>query len=260
MTQQEVKQETTRVAAARELNTESLRLTAFLAPSAKVGDVPWWSQLVGAQPETKTSRPSRGESTEAGALGDCTLTLSVQPGRVDWFLTQRIQDPALPEKRWAGPFQDTLRLFVPLMTHWLEGSPGLVRLAFGLVVHEPSQDRVTSYRKLAQYLPFVRLDPEHSEDFWYQINRPRQSSVIDGLKINRLSRWSASVFLPLRFTLEKDQLVQQESGFRGYSCRIELDINTDLAFAAELPAAGLPPLLEELRNLAVEVVTQGDIP
>jgi hypothetical protein len=259
MAQQEAKQEASKVAAARELNTESLRLTAFLAPTAQVGEANWWADIAGAPPATKTSKPSRSELVQAGALGDCTLTLSVQPGRVDWFLTQRIQEGVLPEGRWAGKFHDTLEVFVPLMTRWLGSCPGLVRLAFGVVVHEPVENRVAGYRKLAQYLPAVRLDTEHSEDFWYQINRPRNSAVVDGLKINRLSRWSAAVLVAVRFVLEKQQSSQQQVGPGEHTCRIELDINTDPAFGAELPTVGLPRLLGELRHLAEELVERGDV-
>ena len=260
MALQEAKQEATRIATSRELNTESLRLTAFLAPSAQVGNLTWWADLIGTQPETRTSKPSRGESTEAGPVGDCTLTLSVRPGRVDWFLTKRVPEGALPEGNWAGRFEDTLGVFVPLMARWVAVCPGLVRLAFGSVVHEPVPDRGTGYRRLAQLLPDVRLDPEHSEDFMYQINRPRQSVVIDGLKVNRFSRWSAAVLVPLMLVLEKEHVVQQQVSPGENTVRTELDVNTDPGFASELPAASLPQLFGELQNLTVELLTKGDIP
>lgn len=259
MAQQEAKHEASKVSAARELNTESLRLTAFPAPTARIGEMNWWADLAGTQPETKTSKPGRGELVEAGPLGDCTLTLSVQPGRIDWFLTQRIQEGVLPDCRWAGKLQDTLDIFVPPMTRWLSSCPGLVRLAFGVVVHEPVESRAEGYRKLAQYLPAVRLDAEHSEDFLYQINRPRNSAIIEGLKINRLSRWSAAVLVALRFVVEKQQGFQQQLGPGENTVRIELDINTDAAFGTELPIVGFPRLFGELRNLAEELVEQGDV-
>jgi hypothetical protein len=258
MTQQEAKREATTVIVARELNTEILRLTAFLAPSKPPTQQTWWADLVGTQPETMASKPGRGESQEAGALGNCTLTLSVQPGRVDWLLTKRLEESVLPETGWAGPFKETLDLFIKLMTRWLQNSPPLVRLAFGAIVHEPAQDRVEAYRKLAQYLSDVKIDPERSEDFFYQINRPRRSETIGTLKINRLSKWSAGAILLARIALDKQQMVQQPMAIGNHSLRIELDLNTDPSFAGELPSGELPKLLGELERLALELISKGD--
>lgn len=251
---------TTRVDATREVLAESLRLTAFLAPSAQVVDPPWWSGLVGAQPEIRTSKPSRGELQEAGPLGERTLTLSVLPGRVDWFLTPRIEPGAVPETRWAGRFEETAGEFSELMVRWLRDCPPLVRLGFGGTAHELMPDKAAAYRRLAEYLSAVKLDPENSQDFLYQINRPRNSAVIEGLRINRLSKWSAAQFLPIRIAITPQQVVQFPVVARDQSCRIEVDINSDPAFPGELPSEQLPGLFGELRDLALEVITRGDIP
>jgi len=253
-------QATITVASARELRTESLRLTAFLAPSASIDQPSWWADLVGSQPDAKASRPGRGELQESGALGERNLFLSVSPGRVDWFLTARVDQGALSEHRWAGRFEEAVGVFSDLMNRWLGDCPALVRLALGAIAHEVMPDRVTAYRNLAQYLPMVRLDPEHSEDFLYQINRPRNSSIIEGLKINRLSRWSAAAFVPVRIEIAKQQLVQRPLGVGEHSCRIELDINTDPAFPGELPRLQLSRLFEELKDISLELVSRGDVP
>ncbi len=252
-----------RVASASELQTESLRLTAFLAPSVQVSELVepnWWSDLVGAQPETKTSKPGRGELQEAGPVGDRTLVLSVQPVRVDWFLTPRYEGSVPPETRWAGRFADTLGVFDALMTRWLGMCPALSRLAFGAVVFEPVRDKVAGYRRLAEYLPAVRLDPEGSYDFFYQINRPRNSTAIDGLRINRLSRWSVAQFVQLRFTFSRQSIQSAPAGEGEQACRIELDISTAPEFASELPRPSLPQIFEELKTLATELAAQGDVP
>ena len=53
--------------------------------------------------------------------------------------------------------------------------------------------RELGYRELGRFLPAVRLD-EDSSDFSYQINRPRRSTVIPELSVNRLSKWSVGKF------------------------------------------------------------------
>jgi hypothetical protein len=244
---------------AAELLVESLRLTAFLAPSVEIGEPTWWEDLVGSKPETRTSKPNRGELQVAGPIGERTLVLSAQPGRVDWLLTPRFEQGASPETRWAGRFLDTLGIFDDLMNRWLTNCPALVRLAFGAAVHEPVRDRVAGYLRLARYLPAVQLDPEGSEDFFYQINRPRTSRVVQGLRINRLSKWVVARFVPIRLTLTK-QSIQQQLDPGEETCRIELDISTDAQQGTELPRDRVINLFQELKEMALELARQGDVP
>ncbi len=248
------------IGSSRELQAESVRLTAFLSPSVRVSEPTWWADLVGCQPDTRTSRPSRGELQEAGPLGDRTLLLSMQPGRVDWVLTPRQEEGVLPQTKWIGLFPESLEAFDPLMTSWLGNCPRLVRLAFGAIVAEPVPDRVAGYRKLAEYLPAVHLDPERSYDFLYQINRPRDSSIVETLKINRLCKWSVTRFVPFMLTIASHAIQPIPIRAEEYVCRIELDINTAAEFVGELPSQTLPQLFEELRRLAIEIATRGDIP
>lgn len=243
---------------APELQTESLRLTGFLAHGELVAEPRWWSDLVGAQPETRTSKPGRGELQEAGPVGDRTLTLSVQQGRIDWFLTPRIEQGSPRETPWVGPFPDATGVFSELMVRWLATSPALVRLAFSPIVHELVPDRLVGYRRLGEYLPDLRIDSEHSEDLLYQINRPRTSRVVDNLKINRLSKWSVAKFMFLRLTVGAS--VQPDLTTEAVSCRIELDISTDAENTVALPPERLSNLFEELRDLSIELTRRGDVP
>jgi len=249
-----------RVDSVRELQTETLRVTAFLAPSTQVSEPAWWADLVGTQPETRNSRPGRGEFQDAGPLGDGTLVLSVQPGRVDWLLTPRQEAGAPSEIKWTGRFPDALEVFDPLIRRWLANCPPLIRLAFGAVVFEQVSDIVAGYRRLAEYLPGIQIDPEGSSDFFYQINRPRNSTLVDTLRINRLSKWSVTQFLPFRLMVAPHLIQSLPIGSGELACRIELDISTTAEFVGELPRAKLPQLFEELKNLATEVATRGDIP
>ncbi len=241
-----------------ELQTESLRLTGFLAPLESVVEPRWWSELVGAQPEIRTAKPGRGELQEAGPVGDRTLTLSVQHGRVDWFLTPRVQQGIPRETPWVGPFPDAAEVFSGFMVRWLTACPALLRLAFAAIVHQPVRDKVAGYQRLAEYLPALRVDPQRSEDLLYQINRPRTSTIVDGLSINRLSRWSVAQFMWFRLT--PGPAIQQDLAPGTVSCRIDLDISTDAQNSVGLPRERLPDLFVELRDLAIELTRQGDVP
>jgi hypothetical protein len=246
------------------LQTESLRLTAFLSPSERVREPTWWSDLTGSQPETRVSRPASGEFQDIGPFENRRLVLSLVPGRVDWILTLPAPTPDdnPNEVKSIGLFPGILDVFLPPMQRWLPESPAIVRLAFGAILLEPVPGRQSGYRRLSEYLQTVRIDPDGSEDFFYQINRPRRSSLIENLSINRLSKWSVVSYqrLGLQVGLPSLQAVQSFSSEPAYACRIELDISTPAAFQGELPRRYLVELYRELVNLGIEITLDGDVP
>jgi hypothetical protein len=243
------------------LETESLRFTGFLSSTEGTGPQNWWAELTGAEPETRNSRPSLGQFQEAGPLNSYGLVLSMNPGRVDWLLTPSQRVGAPPDPKRAGPLAETLPFFVGLMTRWIGNGPEFTRIALGVVVHEPVPSREEAYRRLARYLPAVKVDPEGSSELFYQVNRPRKSLVIDGLTVNRLSKWSVSFSVPFSFSLLSPAQGQFGRVSEGETtCRIELDINTDPMFSGSPRDLSSPRLLEEFVKLAEEIVTVGEIP
>ncbi len=239
-----------------------LRLTAFPTATAKFDEPKWWSELTGKQPETRNIRPAKGELIEQGPFDQGTLILQLQPLRVDWQFSQmdeqRLDEVLIPA---AGSFTDVADKFVKLMLTWLSPSmvPPLRRLAFGATLLQPVEDRAQGYGLLANYLPAVHLSPE-SSDFLYQINRPRSSrvSILQNRKLNRLSKWSCSVFQ--RGQVEIGQEVHVGAfGKQQYACRLELDINTAAEFMDELPRETLGKLFRELFDLGKEIAEKGDI-
>jgi len=242
---------------------EVLRLTVFAHPDERVAEPNWWSDLMGVEPEQRTSKPGRGEFQDAGPMGDAMLSLSVQPGRADWFLTPGQFVPGtelVAEIRSVGVFPDKFGEFVGLMSRWLPSAPRVVRLAFGAVVFVPTESKESGYRMLSGYLPSVKIDPVGSEDLLYQINRPRNSVSITGLRMNRLSKWSVAYFQRFRVGIPvPSQGIQGQLGDRVHACRIELDMSTSTDMSDALPADHLNEIFRELVNLASEIAQKGDI-
>ena len=240
--------------------TESLRLTAFPIPGTPVGEPTWWSALVGKAPDVRTKRPSLSLFQDEGEFQELKLVLTAQPSRIDWHLL-------LPEQRrldlvlqTVGPFQGSLKTFAPLMKEWLKLSPPLGRLAFGAVLLQTVADRVDGYRQLAKYLPAVTIDPEHSADFSYQINRPRNSnSGVAGLTINRLSKWAVALH-GITLLSVKPQPAEVLTRAEAFAVRLEFDINTPAEFARELPQEKLAEVFDEEMALGSEIAEGGDIP
>ncbi len=236
--------------------TETLRVTAFPSPSATIGQPTWWSDLTGEAPESRTTRPREGVFIDQGNWGGRTLSLGINPTRIDWVFG------GIEDDSPSSIFSDSLNVFQELILRWLPMCPAINRLAFGAIVRAPVENREAGYRQIAAYLPHIQLDPVNSSDFLYQINRPRAStSDVNGLTVNRLSKWSVGMFsvIPMNFALQPSR-VEVYSVPQTFSCRVEVDINTSQEFPSELPQALLPQILKELIYLGQEIIREGDMP
>lgn len=243
--------------------TSTLRLTAFLGPTARVSDNTWWSDLIGKPPESRTVRPQKGEQNDEGPFEQGVLALNVNPARIDWLFMPKV-DPEKFEGMMPtiGSFPDAVDLFLKLMQRWLTPPmcPPIQRLAFGAILLQPTANRASGYALLDGFLPALDVDPHKSSDLLYQINRPRQSTCgVRDLLINRVSKWSVMsiqfVGIPV-ITLP----VTTKLGPESFACHAEFDINTDKDFQIELPKEQLAIIFQELVDLGKELARSGEIP
>ena len=235
-------------------NADLLRLTAF--PTSRYRTPPvesWWEKVVGEPPDQIIAEPKKGEVQPKGTFSNIGLTMTSQVMRVE--LRQEVN---LPGQSTIGPYDDVRPAFCQLVQKWLglENCPPLQRLAFGATLTKPVGVRKEdSYKTLGQYLPGVEI-PQHSSDFLYQINRRRPSNAVNDLALNRLSKWSVQLLRQVSFGSAGAVVMSPEE----FSCRVELDINSDPEHTSELPADRLPALFDELVILADELSILGDIP
>jgi hypothetical protein len=247
-----------RIPSSEHLQVESLRLTAFLC--GEPGDrLSWWGKVFGGEPDARNLRPSLHQTQETGTIGEYFVALVSQLNRVDMVLQAKQQEDE-PLAKWIAPIDAVLSSFDEMVTRWLKDDHYIMRLAFGLTVHLPMPGKVEAYSELAKYLPAVKLDPEHSSDFAYQINRPRSSSVVEKLAVNRLSKWSAAFFTPVRFSMEHPQRPQATTLGEGrFSCRFEVDVNSCADWTDTLPNDQIIRLYSEIRDMALEIADCGDV-
>ncbi len=241
-------------------HARGLRLTFFVGQPVDIEKLNWWLELVGNDPESRTLRPRAGELQEQGPFKEGSLTLGVRPERVDWnYLPIQKEETAL-EFAQLGPFEAALEVFVPPMLHWLQSCPPINRMALGAALFQPVKGKEDGYIRLSKYMNFVKLDPEGSSDFTYQINRPRSSeSGVAGLRINRLSRWTVASVGTIQISPGIPHL-QPISRTGAFATHVELDMNTSPEFSGNLPKEKLKGIFEELVHLAQEIAEQGDIP
>lgn len=239
-----------------------LRLTCFVPPGVTYKDPGWWEKFVGEPPEAKTAKPKEGSEVITGPGLGGVVTLSLDPSRIDWIVNTpelAINSPDLPT---IGSFRNIGGKFQDFGFSWLKEAPATNRIAFGALLLIPMKDREEGYRNLSQILKTVAVDPVDSEDFLFQINRPRKSKVLEGLRINRLAKWSVGVLrgLSLRLTAAKASVMANANVASSYHfCRLELDVNTDAERIEALPQAQLAEIFSELVDQASEIAERGDV-
>jgi hypothetical protein len=249
-------------------SAESLRLTAFLAPSAEVKAEGWWAATAGSEPESRTVKPSRGELVETGSYLENSLTLSVQPGRIDWVLapSQAQFENFEIELKLVGRFPEVADAFGHAMSAWLKNCPPVVRLAYGLVLLERVDTKEEGYHQLSKYLHSIKIDAD-SQDLFYQVNRPKLLSAgKENLKFNRLSKWSVMAFQPVRlgFGVGSPPTVGPATIFAPpdstvYACRLELDLSTPGDRQNELAHDELRTIFAQLIAIGSEIANRGDV-
>lgn len=244
--------------------TESIRLTAFTQPPDVDVGVNWWQTLAGEPPSAHSVQRLGPVLRQHGPIQNayCNLSLEYQPGRVDWVMSA-IVPPELKFEGFPnfGLYENATARFKELVLKWFSNAPPFKRLAVGSVLLIPVADKVEGYREIQKFLPAITLDAENSADFLYSINRPRQSRAIQGLRINRLARWSVARLSGIQIQLGNAGATQAIESPEGLSAiRLELDINTQPERIEPLPSRPRQQLFEELLGLNIEIAEKGDVP
>ncbi len=240
----------------------TLRLTAFPSPSTQFNATGQWERVVGQAPDSQTIQPARGIVEETGKFDDGQLQLMAQPVRIDWnYVIGNFPDPNAPLSNVEVSFAVALQSFFRVAECWLRIGLGIKRLAFGAILTRPAQNRADGYREIATYLNNnVKLDPEGSSDFSYQINRPRKLTGEPQIKVNRLSKWSVGQVQFTQIAVNPGMSPYVTTGEPVLSLRLELDINTDADYQGDLPQENLTDLFHRLTGEAIEIADKGDVP
>lgn len=235
--------------------TQSLRFTAFPKAPINTSEIDWWKKTVGFPAENVTLNSRIDLRQEEGDTKLGHLVLAVIPVRIDWLLPEELDKPGNPA------FEDSVNQFQAYIERWLEIAPVVQRIAFGAAIEAPTESRASGYRQLSPYLPFVEIDAEGSSDFQYQINRPRNSTLgIQGLRINRLSKWGVSVrVLGAVPAAAGNQEAQVAPTMEKHACRLEMDVNTAPRADLEFSRDATVKIAHELIALAFEIASKGDV-
>ncbi|MBA7473218.1 hypothetical protein ES707_08553 [subsurface metagenome] len=238
---------------------ESLRLVLFRAKPIETV-IPLWGTLTGEKPEKVNSQPRANIIIEEGTVVLGSLAHFSDPLRINWTLSpSKEQQQKTASFPTLGSLFETKDQFIKMMNDWLssDAAPETNRIALGSVSLIVNDNKASAYKQLSTLLHHVTIDIENSTDFFYQINRPIQSTVEPDLIINRLSKWNAIRAMGLGLLVgEKSEVIQESIGYS--ASRLELDINTHQSNKKIFSKEKLIPLLQELSKFGDQISTEGD--
>lgn len=239
----------------------SLRYTIFPKPDYSF-DEDLWQELVGTPPENISYKLNRQVKHYDGVYKSGRLAIDVDPSRIHLVFTpSNNPDEISPNSLILGPYDDSIIVFSQLVEDWLAlpNCPTVNRVAFGGILIIPVESRIDGYKCLARYLHAVKIDPENSSDFLYQINLPRESNIFqNGLIINRLLKWSVMDFKTSIQEFGENSFSHRTISHE-FGVRLEFDINTHVDNQLEFTSSDQREIFKELLHLGKEISENGDI-
>lgn len=235
---------------------EGVRFSAFPPPSVNFEVKPLWEALTGKPPEEVQERPQLGLRNEFGPFLDEHLFVTQQPARIDIIVGVHPQKLEILDLPSAGPYHRAAQAHAEVVRKWLKMAPSLGRIAFAPTLLHRVASVEEGYNRLRELLPRLPLD-DGAQNMNWQINRPRGSKIINGITINRLSKWSLVTLQRMQIAAGAGGVAVSKSTASISACKLELDIFTDPI--EPLPAERVGQLFDELIVTAQEISERGDI-
>ena len=241
---------------------DHVRMTVFLSEPFDIEKAEaWFEEVAGESPETTVRQRERVVEAIGRAPQNPELQMVLHceaPLRIDWRLGPRtpVLNPSEEEQ-----LNSTIALFERITAGWLAAAEiSVKRLAFGALLLWPLRTVVEAHARISAMVPSLELPmDEFVGDVVYQINRSRLSTQVDGVRINRLNRWSVTTGQAMDLSLADGTLAIKDT-VPTTMVRLQLDINTDARRTDAFTSDQLPSLWGELVALGNEISRDGDVP
>ncbi len=238
---------------------QRLRFTAFpLSNEISTNGDLLWKNIKEFELERREDNPKLGEKVWIGSKKEQKLILKVHLVKIDLILEPK--EPILispPELNMLGDLEPSVDTFKKIIDQFLnksESLPNLTRIAFGASLFKSVSDREEGYQILSKLLPFT-IDSKNTYDFNLQINKPTKSSTLNGLLINRLTKWGVlNAKAELVSSANPDNIVHFSEKWLNH---LELDINTDKDHTDSFDPKKINDLFRELVNKGLDIAKTG---
>lgn len=226
-------------------NVESLRLTLFVDDYKINKNL--FLEITNNEPDNTSFRKIENIYQEEGFVDTNKLVVFQGLGRIDIVI---LKEPSSESMRKLAEWID---IFSNILNNWINNTNlSVKRLAFASLLKIYTNNNINAYEIIEKYLPRIKIDKENSMDFSYQISRPKQSNVLNSLKINSFSKWSVLIVKSLIINNNNKTTYSEDK----YLCQLELDINTDIENKQDL--SNISEIFNELKENAIHISINGD--
>jgi len=194
--------------------------------------------------------------TASFELGRIQLRQQVPP-KIDLVYLPGVTTESTGQPPDVGSLEEAFAALRAPAIRLLSTQHPVMRLAIGTQLSIGTASIREANELVATRIRTTRFDLKNATDFLYQINRPRESRALPGLLLNRLMKWQAVQWRVLTLEPATGRHYEQPSDT---AALLELDLNTQGERDTPLPAASLPALFEELKDLIGQIAEQGDVP
>jgi hypothetical protein len=240
-------------------SVENVRLTLFSGSPLQISEADW--RAVTGREEAEARQAVPGGRMFTGPFEGGQLSVSGAFQRADLIFAAALPNEvsAEPQLLNVGTWEAVRDRFSAFASSWMESiSFPIVRMAFGAVLLCRAENKMASYELLKQLLSSVTVDPVRMSDLVFRVNWPTTSKTIEGLRLNRITNWSAIQVMLANVTLgpHANQALLSEGL---HAVRLEIDHSSDQARVKEFPRAALKPIYDELVLLSSENSSEGEI-
>ena len=244
---------------ASDWQVETMRITVFPSDISAVSLRKLWDSVVDKEPDASHYQREMIDSHEI-KFGNGRIVLAKQTDRIDWHYLSIPDSAHSVQLPVIGKLKEELSVFTDLANACFDSTekPSIKRLAFGAVLLRPVNTVEEGNSILADMLPNMNL--KGARDFYYQVNRRRNSKIDPGIEVNRLSKWNvfSGQLVAVAVNPMQGQHVTTTTGL-SIASRLELDINTAPERIESLPTDKLREIFRELIDLGLEIYRGGDV-
>jgi len=232
---------------------QSLRLTIFLStPFAREASL--WKDLTGEGPESDDHRPREGLRRQVGTWQDRALEFVITNPRIDLVMAPLITPAA--QTVTMGSFATVFDEFGKLVRPWMASAEmSCIRIAIGAALLSRTLSREASYALLGSLVPSVKYDAVNSREAFYRVNRPKTSSTLKGLELNRVTTWTG---IRTRQSILNPGGVTFQNAEQCYA-RLECDHSTHAERIEEIPKHNRVAMYDELAKMVLENAKSGEL-
>ena len=240
-----------------------LRVSLFSSGAVALTEARHWKLLTG-QDEAENRLTIPGGKQYVGKFLSSVFNLAFYAQRCDVIANA---DDTMPDTTKLhtlptfGLWDEVLDEFLAAVCPFVEAFEfPIIRVAFGGVLLAAAESKEDSYRQLGELVQSVKIDPVRMRELVYRVNWPQQSSVVNGLELNRLTTWNSIMFARglMQITGAEVTMATAESSLN--AARLEFDMNTFQGRKEPFEAGTVVPILHELVFMARENAKAGERP